>query len=95
MSRKTYKISDRVVLRTGITGMQSAPKSGSIVGVLPASDRGEVQYRIRYDDEKFDRRIVESEIEGLHVPELSSRRGKSASGVVEPWFKPSSIRVAK
>ena len=84
-----------VVLARGFTGELLEHKLAHIVNVMPDSSGGEPQYRIQCDNERFERRIVESEIERIQTQTEARKHWKSAPGFIEPWLKPGSVKVAK
>ncbi|MCR6500878.1 cold-shock protein [Shinella sp. CPCC 101442] len=96
MSRKTYAIGDRVVIKAGLLRQASGERTCRIVGVLPA-DHGEVQYRVRLEGENFERRIVQSDIDADETAAPSSRKTVAASvpGNGSPWLKPLTTRNGK
>lgn len=95
MSRKTHAIGDRVVLKSGLSRRTLDERTCRIVGVLPA-DHGEVQYRVRFDNENFERRIVHSDIDADETTAPSPHKAApSVAGSGGSWLKPSSVRIGK
>ena len=86
---------DRIVLARGVTGELSEHKFAHIMIVMPESSGGEPQYRIQCDDERFERRIVESEIERIQTQTEAQSYWGSAAGVIEPWLNPGSIKARR
>lgn len=84
-------IGDVVILKDGFSDTGRNRTSCRIVAILP-SDSGEKQYRIRFDTENFDRRIVLSDIDLLATVSTPPEKPE-ATAKGEPWLKPSSIRI--
>jgi hypothetical protein len=95
MSRIAYAIGDQVVL-IGKPGRTSAiDRTCRIVGILP-SDRNEPQYRVRFEGENFERRIVATDIDTSETPSPAiAAQDAAPSQRGEPWFKPSRIKIGK
>lgn len=94
MSRKTYAIGDRIVLRAGLSHSPAGERTCRIVSLLPA-DHGEVQYRVRREGETFERRIVHSDIDTAESAVPVSCDSPASPGKAGSWLKPSSIRVGR
>ena len=96
MSRKTYAIGDDVVLKAGLSRTATDERTCRIVGVLPA-DHGEVQYRVRLENENFERRVVHSDIDVEETAAPATRKAAAAENARKggPWLTPSSIRIGK
>lgn len=92
MGRKSYSIGDVVVLKAGLTRVVTADRICAIVGILP-SDHGEAQYRVRFDGETFERRIVATDIECIET--VSAGQRTPIVGTGGPWLKSSGIRLRK
>lgn len=95
MSRSIYAVGDRVKLKPDPFRREHSSVAGEIMGILP-SDHGNAQYRIRIDDERFERRILASEIDshdekGRHDGNAIPRPEGSGAA----WFVSSSIRTKK
>lgn len=96
MSRKSYAIGDQVLLKAGQPRSTASERTCRIVGILPA-DHGEVQYRVRLENENFERRIVQSDID----TEQNAAPARRNTGTTEtarpgsPWLKPLTIRSAR
>ncbi|MBP1887458.1 cold-shock protein [Sinorhizobium mexicanum] len=95
MSRSSYSVGDTVVLRADLTRTASADRKCRIVGILPAAEYGEPQYRIRFGTENFDRRIFEGDIDASETA-LPVRQGDAAAMVSgRPWLKPLNIKTSR
>ena len=92
MQQQHYKAGDQVNLRPNFAGVRSVQSLCRIVSVLPVSDRGEFQYKVRFENEKFDRRVLASDIEArIAVQSLADRCSPKAEG----WLSASRIKVRK
>jgi hypothetical protein len=88
-----YAIGDRIVLKDGFVRTETAARTCTIAGILPF-DGSRAQYRVRFATENFDRRIVESDIDGTQS--APTPRNETAANVEGgSWLKTSSIRVRK
>lgn len=91
MSNTIYAAGDTVVVRPGIAGAQPDDRTCRIIQALPA-EGGEVQYRVRFGNEVFDRRITATDIEALG--EASDGVDTPAAVPVgRPWLAPVRIRA--
>lgn len=96
MDPNAYSIGDLIVVKASLTRAAMDDRQCKVVGMLPASDRGEAQYRVRFGTENFERRIVASDIERSEAATTSSQAGMPvANGVAEPWLKSLKIRVGR
>ncbi|WP_354666055.1 cold-shock protein [Rhizobium sp. S96] len=89
-----YAVGDNIVLKGGFVRADQASRTCRIAAVLP-SDGSRPQYRVRFEGESFDRRVLESDIDVSH----SASPTPSVDAVAEiqggSWLKTSSIRVRK
>jgi hypothetical protein len=86
-SAKGFAAGDVVILHSGLVKTSTDLRTCTIVSVLPSADRGERQYRVQFDNENFERRVTESDIETLKeaaVREVSV----VAAGSGNSWLKP-------
>jgi hypothetical protein len=95
MSSYSFAVGDALVLRAGLTRTAVGDRTCRVVGLLPNADRGEQQYRVRFGNENFERRIVASDIDRLET--AATEKTADATGISEsgPWLKASSIRIGK
>lgn len=93
MSSTDPVIGDVVILKDGFSGRSRNRTSCRIVAILP-SDDGEKQYRIRFDAENFERRIVLSDIDTLATETMLPEKSETDTRD-EPWLKPSAIRTSR
>jgi hypothetical protein len=94
VSRKTYSVGDTIILKAGLTRTATADRLCKIVNVLPA-DHGEIQYRVRFGAENFERRIVHGDIDHSETT-LPVHEDKAAPKLKnESWLKPASLKIGK
>jgi hypothetical protein len=95
MSLNIYNVGDSLVLKAGLTRTAVSDRTCRIVGILPAADRGEQQYRVRFGAENFERRIVASDIDTTETSSSAKAIEASVTITSGPWLKPASIRIGK
>lgn len=94
MQQQHYKAGDQVNLRPNFAGVRSVQSLCRIVSVLPVSDWGESQYKVRFENEKFDRRVLASDIEArISIRSMAGLRSPEAAE--EGWLNASRIKVRK
>ncbi|MGK9052067.1 cold-shock protein [Neorhizobium sp. CSC1952] len=94
MGPNVFALDDVIVLKASLMRKATGDRTCRIVGLLPAADSGEQQYRVRFGNENFERRIVASDIDALATAS-AGKEETSSTAAGEPWLKPASIRVAK
>jgi len=94
MNPTIFAIDDIIVLKAGMTRTATGDRICRIVGLLPVADSGEPQYRVRFGDENFERRIVASDID-TSATASAGKEETSSTTAGEPWLKPASIRIGK
>ena len=94
MKANAYVIGDNIVLKAGLTRVAAGDRTCRIVGLLPAVDRGENQYRVRFGGENFERRIVESDIDTSQTA-TSAAKSEPSTSSEGSWLKMSNIRIGK
>ncbi|OWW05057.1 cold-shock protein [Rhizobium sp. R72] len=67
MARRHYRAGDSIVLKQGILGSAQPLGPGSILSVLPAA-QGFVHYRVRFQNENYERSIRQDDIDVLASP---------------------------
>ena len=92
MRQRNYKAGDEVSLMANLSGMRTPSGHVRIVGILPVSDRGETQYKVRFDGENFDRRVLGSDIVGRITTESRDGQNPPAGST---WLNPSQIKIRK
>ncbi|WP_137132452.1 cold-shock protein [Rhizobium sp. FY34] len=90
MQRPTYSVGDKVVLKTAADGGTDC----RISAVLPSA-YGHAQYRVRFENETFERRIVQADID----PERSNRSAPEQTAALpkkgSSWLNPSTMKIGK
>jgi hypothetical protein len=95
MSLNVYNIGDILVLKAGLTRTAISDRTCTLARLLPAADRGEQQYRIRFGAENFERCIVASDIDTTETSLFVKPCEVSLTISGEPWLKPVSARIGK
>ena len=96
MTKAIYGVGDQIFLVPGPFRTARSEGAFTIVTVLPDA-QGSAQYRVKSNDENFERRITGSEID----IERSPRRAAVLDAAPEPgpkkgsWLNASTIRVGK
>jgi hypothetical protein len=95
MAKAPYKVGDLVAIKSGPARTSRDDKRCKVVAMLPDA-YGSTQFRVRCDDENFDRRVTGADIEPLEpAAQISRSAPKPASGAGEPWLKTSTIKIGK
>ncbi|MBP1853331.1 cold-shock protein [Rhizobium halophytocola] len=101
MSSQTYVSGDAVVLKSGTFRQPGLARTCRITAVLP-EQRGAVQYRVRFGDENFERRIDGDDIEAQVSEEDAAALERSATPSEEgardraaPWVTPVAIKARR
>ncbi|KQV66205.1 cold-shock protein [Rhizobium sp. Root1220] len=89
-----FAVGDKIVLKDGFVRTDSAGRTCTISGVLPF-DGSRAQYRVRFETENFDRRIIESDIDVTQSASSVPNNETVTSVETGSWLKSSSIRVRK
>ena len=93
MAHGRYRPGDSVVLKSGVFG--SAQSSGRIVSVQPVS-QGVVHYRVRFQNENFERSIRQDDIDVEASPSsLSPAQAEIPQISKSSWINSNSIRTKK
>ncbi|MGX5665539.1 cold-shock protein [Rhizobium daejeonense] len=93
MNSTNPAIGNVVVLKDGSSGRGRNRTPCRIVAILP-SDGGEKQYRVRFEAENFERRIVLSDIDTLATESVLPQK-PAGNTQDEPWLKPSAVRTSR
>jgi hypothetical protein len=89
-----FAVGDKIVLKDGFVRTDTAGRTCTIASVLPF-DGSRAQYRVRFETENFERRIVESDIDVIQSASSVPNIETVASAETGSWLKSSSIRVRK
>ncbi|SIQ19995.1 hypothetical protein SAMN05880582_1011084 [Rhizobium sp. RU20A] len=92
MRKTPYAVGDQVTLITGIIRSDEGAKECRIVGHLPLKEDGERQYRVQLGDEKFERRVTESDIETSATADETGGEDGDEPVSGGSWLKSASIR---
>jgi hypothetical protein len=96
MAQRRYRPADRIVLKQGVLGSSQPAGSGSVVSVLPAA-QGFVHYRVRFENENFERSVRQDDIDVQASP--SSLSPDATESYPQPsgssWINSNSIRTNK
>lgn len=90
-----HRVGDVVILRDGFTKTDVANRTCTIVGILPATERGDAQYRVRFGAERCERRVVQADIETTSVHEAANTSDEGPIATGSPWLKPMSLRKTR
>ncbi|OJY78569.1 MULTISPECIES: hypothetical protein [unclassified Rhizobium] len=93
MAYGRYQPGDSIVLKPGIFG--NVQPAGSIMSVLPVS-QGVVHYRVRFQNENFERSIRQDDIDVEASPSsLSPAQVEIPQTSKSSWINSNSIRTKK
>ncbi|MCJ8509480.1 cold-shock protein [Rhizobium lemnae] len=95
MARNRYIAGDRIVLKAGASG--HAQGEGRIISVQPESQSGgPTRYRVRFNEESFDRTLAEDDIDASLS--ISSKQQPKADEEHKPasgWINLNSMKIKK
>ena len=96
MATRLYQPGDTIVLKPGVLGNARPFGGGRIVSVLPAA-QGVIHYRVRFQNENYERSIRQDDIDVLASSSSLSPAETPASpeGAKTSWINSSSIRTRK
>ena len=96
MAQRRYRTGDSIVLKAGILGSSQPIGTGRVMSVLPAA-QGFVHYRVRFQNENFERSVRQDDIDFLASPSSLSP-AETQAGPESPsssWINSNSIRTRK
>ncbi|CAN7688087.1 cold-shock protein [Rhizobium sp. LjRoot30] len=96
MRKIRYRSGDTIVLKAGVLGSVHPDGAGRITSVLPETQGLSPQYRVRFQNENFERNIAHDDIDA----EASTARPQDAEnaaslGATSNWINPNAIRIRK
>jgi hypothetical protein len=96
MVNRRYRPGDTIMLKHGVLGSVQPSGSGNILSVMPAA-QGFVHYRVRFQNENFERSIRQDDIDVLasHSPPLPSEARAATESSKSSWINSNSIRIRK
>ncbi|MFN7026506.1 MAG: cold-shock protein [Pseudorhizobium sp.] len=94
MSQPVYSVGNTVVLKSGTFRKADNERTCCIALVLPES-QGITQYRVRFGNEGFERRITEAEIDRPASPEQEGLGRPASPSATSSWVNPNAVRIKK
>lgn len=96
MVSRRYGPGDTIMLKHGVLGSAQPSGSGNILSILPAA-QGFVHYRVRFQNENFERSIRQDDIDVHASPSspLPSETRSATEGSKSSWINSNSIRTRK
>lgn len=94
MAHRRYQSGDRFVLKSGVFGRRQPAVVGNVVSVLPIM-QGIVHYRVRFQNENFERSIRQDDIDILASPTSHSASDIQAAPETSKssWVNSNAIRT--
>jgi hypothetical protein len=93
MSKHRYSIGDLLVLKEGPVRLARSDGACKVLATLPETG-GSRQYRVRFENESFDRCVAETDIDPSRS-KASARAPATPKKESTSWLKASSVRTAK
>jgi hypothetical protein len=93
LTRHIYSIGDLLVLKEGPVRLARSTGTCKVLATLPET-AGSRQYRVRFENESFDRCIAEGDIDPSRS-KASARAPATPKKESTSWLKASSVRTAK
>ena len=94
MQNRQYRIGDTILLKHGVLGPSGPSGRGRIVCGLPDS-QGSVQYRVQFESENFERRILQIDIDVAASPPSLLEKSSPRKGKPSNWLNSHAIRIKK
>lgn len=96
MAQGRYHEGDSIVLKTGVLGSAQPAGAGRIMSILPAA-QGFVHYRVRFQNENFERSIRQDDIDIIASPSSISSSGPQtvSESSKSSWINSNAIRIRK
>lgn len=94
MSAPLYSVGDTVVLKSGFLRKAEPETICRIASILPEA-QGMVQYRVRFGNENFERRVTEGDIDRAASSASMGEGRPTSPAITSSWVNLNSIRVKK
>ena len=94
MQGPRYQIGDTIVLKRGIMGNTGPSGMCRIVSCLPEAD-GAAQYRVQFEGENFERRILQPDIDVEASTSKARTIGFEAESKSSSWINSTMITVRR
>lgn len=95
MSKIRYRSGDTICLKPGVLGRGQPERPGHVLSALPET-HGLVRYRVRFDNENFDRSISQDEIDmAASTSKAAQEMPVGQAGGSSSWVNLNSIRLRK
>ena len=96
MVNRRYRPGDTIMLKHGVLGNAQPSGSGNVLSILPAA-QGFTHYRVRFQNENFERSIRQDDIDVLASPSapLPSKVQAASESPTSSWINSNSIRIRK
>ncbi|MCB5204643.1 cold-shock protein [Neorhizobium sp. T786] len=94
MSIPVYSVGDIVVFKSDLYRRSDNNRTCRIASVLPEA-QGVIQYRIRFDDENFERRVTEADIDRVTEPPLKREERVTSPSTASSWVNLNAIKIKK
>jgi hypothetical protein len=94
MSSPLYSTGDTVVLKGGLFRKAETALTCRIASVLPEA-QGVVQYRVRFGDETFERRVTESDIDRTATTAPKGQERPASPSATSSWVNLNTIKIRK
>jgi hypothetical protein len=94
MQNRHYRIGDIIVLKRGVLGPSGPSGRGRIICRLPET-QGSVQYRVQFEAENFERRILQIDIDVAASPPSVEEERFSPKGKPSNWLNSNAISIKK
>lgn len=94
MSKPVYAVNDTVLLKSGVFRKAENDRTCRIASVLP-DVHGSVQYRVRFGDEGFERRVFEDDIDRVDSPPSEKMERPVSSVATSSWVNPQAIKIKR
>lgn len=94
MASRRYRQGDTIVLKHGVLGSAQPQGTGNVLSVLPAA-QGVIHYRVRFQNENFERSIRQDDIDALESPSSPSVAETASETPKSGWINSNVIRIRK